>query len=90
MINSITQEKPYQVAVFDLSLTNVKRYQDYVFKYIAPASLPKFMIGPKDEKYNKFITDTGRRLQSSVNFKLDKDGDLDLNRIGFQLNFGKF
>ena len=89
LINSITQEKPYQVAVFDLSLTNVKRYQDYVFKYIAPASLPKFMIGPKDEKYNKFITDTGRRLQSSVNFKLDKDLDV-LNNIGFQLNFSKF
>ena len=88
LINSITQEAPYQVAVFDLSITNVKHYEDYVFKYIAPDSLPKFMIGPKDEKYDKFITDTGRRLQSSVAFKIDNNPSL--NTIGFQIDFNKF
>lgn len=89
LINSITQEKPYQVAVFDLSLTNVKRYEDYVFKYIAPDSLPKFMIGPKDDKHDKFITDTGDRLQAQVVFNIDAS-PLYPNFIGFKIENNKF
>ena len=45
LINSITQEKKYQVAVFDISKTHVKHYEDYVYKYTAPETTPTFKIG---------------------------------------------
>lgn len=50
LINSITQEKKYQVAVFDISKTHVKHYQDYVFKYIAPNTTPTFKIGTSESR----------------------------------------
>lgn len=45
LINSLTQEKKYQVAIFDLSKTHIKHYKDYVFKFIAPDTTPSFKIG---------------------------------------------
>jgi hypothetical protein len=82
LINSITQEKPYQVAAFDLSITNVKKYEDYVFKYIAPADKgSKFVIGDENEKReavknmndSSFLFHTsGHREAPSDLFKFDE------------------
>lgn len=63
LINSITQEKPFQAAVFDLSIQHVKKYEDYVFKYIAPDTQPKYKIGIAAAKKNGHISAKGKAFQ---------------------------
>lgn len=82
LINSLTQEKKYQVAVFDLSKTHVKHYQDYVYKYTAPSSTPSFKIGIAEARKGP-IQKTGKSFQWNmggnnflnvgVSIMLDKD-----------------
>lgn len=82
LINSLTQEKKYQVAVFDLSKTHVKHYKDYVYKYIAPDTTPSFKIGvaearkgPIQKKGKSFQWNLGGNnfLNVGVSILLDQD-----------------
>lgn len=82
LINSLTQEKEYQVAVFDLSKVHVKNYEDYVYKYTAPSSTPTYKIGiaearkgPIQKKNKSFQWNLAGNnfLNVGVSFSLDQE-----------------
>ena len=45
LLKSVTTE-PYQAIVMQLRKPNIRTFQDYVYKYTAPATKPKFLVKP--------------------------------------------